>query len=471
MSVESATKVSHTCYIKDLQGEKVVPLQPDTLTLLFNSLEFHHQIWGPRTSEQVLRGERHTDTCVKDLTIGELDVYTRRVQTVFLQKTFAQNWAKSFMSELIQAIPTNALEALRFLLTVPDKKRPEYGETVDYSTDIELYKACKKTQDVACCIAAFDAALATKDAELIASAFEVLPGNNGKVAKYFLEKVQSALFLLSGQKDDDQKISKRLFSCLGTNVARTHQQKWIDFTYCFREYYRIDYQLDDSMLASAYSTTAKGTASLDAESPLYDHLNGMLQSADPQKTWEEIPDSEKKEHAVSFACLFLRVRLTSTNEQKLEAFRCITKEFMAETVKGLDSKLQESIQLLLKADNFLYKFGSPITIAERARLNDQLAGAGTKLAYSTSKEDVVEVDIDLYKQLKALNNSSDLDKIWKAISPELKLEYAVTFALMLAKLSNLKKPVSDVTKDFYKTIVLQLDPQTQKWIKGIIREP
>ena len=196
-----------------------------------------------------------------------------------------------------------------------------------------------------------------------------------------------------------------------------------------------------------------------------------MHSADPQKTWKEIPDSEKKEHAVSFACLFLRVRLNSTNEQKLEAFRCITKEFIAKTVKGLSANLQSSIELLLKADNFLYKFGSPITIAERARLNDQLAGSGSKLAYSVSKEDVVEADIDLYKQLRALSNSPDIDKTWNAIQPELKQEYAVTFALMLAKLLKLKNSVNGATKDFYKTIVSKLDLQTQKWIRGIIHEP
>lgn len=297
MSSELALQPTHICNINVTPNADAAPLRDDTLTLLFNSLEEHSKIWGPRTPEQCLRGDKHTQACVKDLTNEELNLHVRRVQTAFLQKVIGEKWGEPFMCDLLQTVPTDALETFRFLAAIPHKERPTWEGKPDYTSDLELYRACKKTNDVALSIDVFNAALQTKEPELVISAFKILQSDSGKLAKVFLEKIHNALFLLSGDKDKDksQAVSKRLFTLLGTTVSDSEHVAWTHFIGLFEEYYLIDSQLGNSSFASAFSTANNRTVELDFDSKLYDNLHGLLHSDDPESFWKKIPkDLEKR---------------------------------------------------------------------------------------------------------------------------------------------------------------------------------
>ncbi len=270
------------------------------------------------------------------------------MQTDFLQAYVAKNWSSRTVTDLIAKVPTDTLEALQFFLETPNKRRKKGDD--EYQNDSKLFHACAKTKDVSFIVNTFEGAIQTYQPELIVIALKRLTHNTNEARKVILEKVEDLVLVQSPNNNQIQKsidVSRRICSYLGELVVEKYKKPWEYFTTILEENYLMIGQLNREVIFSAYSVSKKVVIEVDG---IFDALEKMLVVKDPMSTWTKISDDLKKEHAFTFACLFMRAPFTLNPEHQK-----VVKDFTDKILPSLEKDIRQAIKMLFQAKLLISK--------------------------------------------------------------------------------------------------------------------
>ncbi|MBS0634963.1 MAG: hypothetical protein JSR37_05840 [Verrucomicrobia bacterium] len=339
----------HECTFKSEIASPNVP-SSKCLTTILECME--PKLYGPVTIGQCLRRMGHSEVCIKEATGDDVALFTRTVQTSFLQHTLPKAWSRSFAKMVINKLPKDAVEALRFLRDIENKDRGD-NETPDYSTDRELFTACRTSDNAELIIESYDTALKTGDGDYIVLAFSSLLSTNEAAQQTIIEKTIAAIM-----DTTPSKISEHLCDYIAKALPEPLRQEWKLCTAILYENHRLLSQLKfESCFFLAYSCSKKSVIETEK---LYGKLENFANSANPKDYWESIRSELKHEFAITFYCLLSKLIANPPNNQTKETYEEIQKEFMEKTVKSKSAKkamefMQNPAPLVTKAIQALTK--------------------------------------------------------------------------------------------------------------------
>lgn len=303
-------------------------------------------LYGPVTILQCLRRHGHTKVCIKDA--AQEALYIRTVQAAFLEKTLAEQWSQPLVKKCIEQLPGDALEAFRFLRDIPNKD--------NYATDEALFTAIKNSENSELILETFTKVLETQKPKAIVACFSSLVSKNPATRKPIIDKAIAAIMATATSREENAKliaISERLFTYFSGFVPAKYQKSWEAFKVMMEEHRRVSDQLHHEILCYAYSTSQK--KAVEQENGLYEHLENFARSEEPATYWAIIPDSLKKEYALSFTALLHRLIASPAKNVAPKVYEDLLAEFTKSCAK---LPCKTSIQAMNASVKFLNKIAS-----------------------------------------------------------------------------------------------------------------
>lgn len=347
----------HVCTFRD-ESQNKCPPSSDCLQKLLECME--PTLYGPVTTEQCLRRHGHTKLCIKDVSDDMLNIYTRNIQADFLQKTLSKKWNLPLVKDLIKKLPVDATETFRFLRNIPDKNRGT-AKRPDYSSDAELFVACRNSEDSALILESFDIALQTKEPEYVVTALSSLISKNEATRKTIVDKTIAALMATSIVSPEETakniNLSHRLCKYFDNFVPEKYQKAWAAFKIILEEYLRISEQLNGEVIFEAFSTSKKSV--IEPEKELYEFIEKFIASEEPKSLWDTIPQPLKLEHAPSFVCVLHRLIANPTQNQEAKTYEEILTSF-TNTCATLPSEIRTAIKAMKLSTQFLNKIAAQL---------------------------------------------------------------------------------------------------------------
>jgi len=323
--------------------QNTVPqLSSGAITMLYNGLAAHEK-YGPETFDRCLGRMPHTKKCVKKWSEEDKADFQRNVQTLFLRKVFAEDWARSYMPGLIEELPKESQQACEFLMKLPKK--------LHETSDNALLRKCAATEDSAFITNIFDIVLGIKEPQLVVEAYSTFP------KKERIDKVVRIILLNRvgdvHQPDKDFPVAKALVAYIGKHLPKTCKKGWKAFANdSLQEENRrmVDQFKVEYMFHSAFSIKDKTIKEWEDGCPLYNHLEAFADASDHTAAWKEIPEELKTEYAYTFASLLMRMKFLAADKTALKA---ICDDFYTNSCKDLDEATRDSILMMLDGEKFL----------------------------------------------------------------------------------------------------------------------